>query len=377
MRHDAGALVRRSRCTKDIVVYLRGWRPDRPSARSTRRAAALAFAAFAWPANIALADEGGVSFWLPGVYGSLAAAPQQPGWSFAGVNYFDSVSASGSIAAAREVTVGRLNPTVKVNLNVNANANLDLGLLVPSYVFATPVFGGQLAVGLMAIVGRNTTGLNGTITAGVGPFTVTKAGSISDTTISVGDLYPQVSLRWNNGVDNFMIYGTGDIPVGDYSSSQLANLGIGHGAADGGVGYTYFDPTRGHELSFVTGLTYNLTNPSTNYQNGIDWHLDWGASQFLSKQFFVGAVGYFYDQLTTDSGSAPFLGPIESRVGGVGPQFGFIFPMGPTQMFLGLKGYGEFDGHDRASGYSAWVTLAFSPSGAPPPQAQSPPLITK
>ena len=63
------------------------------------------------------------------------------------INYFDSISASGSIAAAREVTVGRFNPTVNVNLNVNVNANLDLGLLVPSYVFATPVFGGQLGGG--------------------------------------------------------------------------------------------------------------------------------------------------------------------------------------------------------------------------------------
>ncbi|MGB6550659.1 MAG: transporter [Xanthobacteraceae bacterium] len=369
--------MRRSRYTKDLLVCLfRCW-SDRPSTRWVRWAAALAFAAFAWPTNIALADEGGVSFWLPGIYGSLAAAPQQPGWSFAGVNYFDSVSASGSIAAAREVTVGRFNPAVNVNLNVNVNANLDLELLVPSYVFATPVFGGQLAVGVMGIVGRNTTGLNGTITAGVGPFTVTRSGSISDTVISYGDLYPQASLRWNSGVNNFMIYGTGDIPVGDYSATQLANLGIGHGAVDGGVGYTYFDPTKGHEFSFVTGLTYNLTNPSTNYQNGIDWHLDWGASQFLSKQFFVGAVGYFYDQLTADSGSAPILGPVESRVGGVGPQVGFIFPMGPTQMFLGLKAYSEFDGHDRPSGYSAWVTLAFSPSGAPPPQVQSPPMVTK
>ena len=29
----------------------------------------------------ALADEGGVSFWFPGLYGSLAAAPQVPGWA--------------------------------------------------------------------------------------------------------------------------------------------------------------------------------------------------------------------------------------------------------------------------------------------------------
>jgi hypothetical protein len=29
--------------------------------------------------TIALADEGGVSFWIPGFYGSLAAAPVVPG----------------------------------------------------------------------------------------------------------------------------------------------------------------------------------------------------------------------------------------------------------------------------------------------------------
>ena len=50
------------------------------------------------------------------------------------------------------------------------------------------------------------------------------------------------SLRWNAGVYNFMIYGTGGIPVGSYDLTRLANLGIGHGAADGGIGYTYFDP---------------------------------------------------------------------------------------------------------------------------------------
>ena len=340
-------------------------------------AASLIIPGSALLSSTAFADEGGVSFWLPGLFGSLAAAPQQPGWSFAAINYYTSVSGSGAIAAAREVTVGKFNPTVNVNLNVNLNANADLVLLNPTYIFATPVLGGQLAIGMMGIVGSNTVGLNGTITAGVGPFTVTKAGSISDTTTGAGDFYPVTSLRWNNGVNNYMVYATGDIPVGEYSSSQLANIGIGHGAVDGGVGYTYFDPTKGQEFSFVTGLTYNLTNSSTNYQNGVDWHLDWGASQFLSKQFLVGAVGYFYDQLSADSGSAPILGPIESRVIGVGPQVGFIFPAGASQMYLGLKAYGEFDGHDRPSGWNAWVTLSFSPSAGAPPATQSPPLITK
>src|SRR5271170_2157303 len=322
--------------------------------------------AMATAPTVSLADENGISFWVPGLFGSLAAVPQQPGWSLAVINYYDSVSASGNVATSREVTIGRLNPTVNVNLNANVNANIDVALVNPGYAFATPVFGGQLFLGVMSVVGRNSTELNGTITAGVGGFTATRQGSISDTTTGFGDLYPQAILRWNSGVNNWLAYATGDIPVGAYDSSNLANLGIGHGAIDAGGGYTYFDPKAGHEFSFVTGVTYNMTNPSTNYQNGNDWHLDWGASQFLSQQFFVGAVGYFYDQLTADSGSAPILGPIESRVIGVGPQIGFIFPMGPTQMFLGLKAYGEFDGHDRPSGYNAWVTLDFSPSAPLP-----------
>ena len=116
----------------------------------------------------------------------------------------------------------------------------------------------------------------------------------------------------------------------------LSRFGIGHGAADGGVGYTYFDPKTGHEFSVVTGLTYNLVNPSTGYQNGIDWHLDWGLSQFLSKQLQVGLVGYVYDQLTADSGCLPALCPFKSRTVGFGPQVGVIIPGQSFQTYLNV-----------------------------------------
>jgi hypothetical protein len=61
------------------------------------------FVASAGSANISFADEGGVSFWVPGLFGSLAAAPQVPGWQFAAINYYTNVSASGTVAAAREI----------------------------------------------------------------------------------------------------------------------------------------------------------------------------------------------------------------------------------------------------------------------------------
>jgi hypothetical protein len=47
-------------------------------------------------------------------------------------------------------------------------------------------------------------------------------------------------------------------------------------------------------VSGVLGFTYNFTNQSPQYQNGVAMHFDWGASQFLTKQFQLGVVGYVY-----------------------------------------------------------------------------------
>jgi hypothetical protein len=317
------------------------------------------------------ADEGGVSFWVPGIYGSLAAVPQQPGWSLATIYYHTSVSASGNAAAAREVTIGRFTPTVNVDLNVNLRAHLDLALFNPSYVFATPVLGGQLAVGMLAIAGRNNSSLDGTITAGIGPFSATRAGSFDSTLAGFGDLAPQVSLRWHQGVHNFMTYATGDIPVGAYDPRRLANLGIGHGAIDAGAGYTYLNPQTGYEFSAVGGFTYNFKNTDTQYRNGIDFHLDGAFSKYLSKQVFVGIVGYTYQQVTADSGALPILGAFKSRVSAIGPQIGYLFPVGNMQGYLNLKGYKEFDAANRPEGWNLWLTFAISPT-APAAPATSP-----
>jgi hypothetical protein len=91
-------------------------------------------------------------------------------------------------------------------------------------------------------------------------------------------------------------------------------------------------------------FTYNTINPSTQYQNGVDMHLDWGASHFLTKQWQVGLVGYLYKEIGCDSGSGDRVGCFQSRVLGVGPQVGYIFPISDNrQGYLNLKAYGEFE----------------------------------
>ena len=312
--------------------------------------------------EISRADEGGVSFWLPGQYASLAATPQVPGWALGTVYYHSNVSASGAVAASKEITVGRIPANVNVNLNLSLSGQGDLVVISPTYTFATPVLGGQLSLGVASWFGKSSASIAGTLTATAGPIVATRSGVLSDSLTSYGDVVPTATLRWNQGVNNYMVYVTGDAPVGDYDPRRLANLGIGHGTIDAGGAYTYFNPATGNEFSATAGFTYNFKNPDTQYRNGIDFHFDWGAAHFVSKQVFVGVAGYAYQQITDDSGQNPLLGGFRSRVLGLGPQIGYVVPLGDMQGFLGLRGYGDFDAANRATGWSTWLTFAISPA---------------
>jgi hypothetical protein len=195
------------------------------------------------------------------------------------------------------------------------------------------------------------------------------SGAASDSVTGIGDLWPQASLRWNQGVHNFMTYVFADVLVGRYDATRLANLGLGHSAVDSGGGYTYFDAQTGNEFSAVLGFTYNFKNQSTQYQNGVDIHLDWGTSKFLTKQLQIGLVGYGYNQLSCDSGSGALLGCFESRVVGVGPQIGYILPLGEMQAYFNVKGYKEFDAAHRPRGWNTWLTISISPAASTLPSS--------
>jgi hypothetical protein len=326
-------------------------------------------------ATSSLADEGGVSFWVPGFFGSLAAAPQVPGFSFANVLYYSQVSAGGNVAFAKQVPLGNINVNFNGNFNANVHGSAEpLYLAVPGYTFATPVFGGQFNISAAIPYGRIQSSVDATVAGNLGlggpGFTIGR--SLTEAVTGIGDIAPMASLRWNFGVNNFMTYLTGNLTTGRYNQQRIANLGLGHNAIDGGGSYTYFDPKTGREFSATLGFTYNFENEHTNYQNGIDMHLDWGASQFLTKQWQVGLVGYLYDQLSCDSGSGDRVGCFESRVVGIGPQIGYVIPLSKEwQGYLNLKGYAEFASQNRPDGWNAWLTFAISPAapGEAPPSA--------
>src|ERR1700730_3073039 len=147
-------------------IALAAAKSGRPISAHRRRlgvAATVLASATMFFSQCALADESGVSFWVPGFFGSLAAAPQQQGWSLANIYYHTSVSAGGDVAVAREFQIGHLpaNVTLTARLNASVNATGDLGFVIPTYVFATPVLGGQASVSLVSAYGVVDTTLSG------------------------------------------------------------------------------------------------------------------------------------------------------------------------------------------------------------------------
>ena len=95
-------------------IALAAAKSGRPMSAHRRRlgvAASVMASAIMFSSSQALADEGGASFWIPGLFGSLAATPQQPGWSLGNIYYHTSVSAGADVARAREFTLNRFPPT--------------------------------------------------------------------------------------------------------------------------------------------------------------------------------------------------------------------------------------------------------------------------
>ncbi|AWW48075.1 phenol degradation protein [Polynucleobacter paneuropaeus] len=288
-----------------------------------------------------LADEGGVPFWMSGQYASMAAVPSQPGWSLVLMPYVY----SGSADKSKNFQHGQ-------SVNAGLSARESIFLFQLGYSAEEKILGGQPYVGVGWGPGSNTTTAFASVSSLNTEFN--KANSVTGST----DIYPLASLAWNQGNNNFMTYVTGDIPVGTYSASSLAAIGIGHTAMDAGGGYTYLNNTTGLEFSSVLGATYNWMNNQTNYKNGIDSHLDWSVSQFVSQNWQVGIAGYVYYQLTADSGSGARLGAFKSQVAAIGPQVGYLFNIGKKQAYINLRAYKEFWAQNRVEGYAMISTIS-------------------
>ncbi|WP_235999995.1 hypothetical protein [Bradyrhizobium uaiense] len=128
--------------------------------------------------HAALAGAGGLSFWLPGSFASLTAAPAMPGWAYETIYIHLDQSAN----AGKNFVIGNRVPgSVVAGLNAHADVLVE-GL---TYTWAQSVLGGQAAITFLAAPGNVGVGVDATLT---GPRGNSISGVATDNCTTVSDV---------------------------------------------------------------------------------------------------------------------------------------------------------------------------------------------
>ncbi len=247
------------------------------------------------------------------------------------------------------------------SLRLKATAALDVLSLL--WVSDATVLGGTFGLGLYAPMGyqRVTASINpsGTLP---GVWTV-----LSNDAKAIGDPLPLAFIAWQSGQFHYKLSGMVNVPIGDYSKTRIANIGINRWAGDITGSVTWLDPASKFEISVSPGITFNGENRATRYKTGTEFHVEAAAMYHVSAAFSAGLAGYHYQQLTGDSGIGAVQGALKGRVSAIGPNVTYNFQIGQRPVYASARWMKEFNAKNRLQGDVAYLTLTV-PLGALPPR---------
>lgn len=168
---------------------------------------------------------------------------------------------------------------------------------------------------------------------------------------------------WNHGdfkwQTQFGIYA----PSGGFDQGDLANIGRNYWTFEPALAFSYLSNKIGTEFTTFAGVDFNTKNDATDYQTGYQFHLDGTVAQHLPLLGgFAGAGvnGFFYQQITGDSGGGAKLGGFEAMTTGVGPVVSYAYKIGDFDVAGEAKWLPEFDVTNRLNGNTVWVKLGVS-----------------
>jgi hypothetical protein len=320
-------------------------RKNRKRAKSMAQVFLVAIAIIMIPFS-AHAEEGGSGHYMSGGAASfIDTLPCKPGLAIANFfNYYD-----GSASASKQVLRGGL-----ITAGLDATAYSDT--VVALYQTPLKLLGGYYAVGVaipyvwMKAKGEVTGPLGNTITKR------DKASGIGDIT-----LYPFM-LGWT-GLKGDLKY---DVrlgiyaPTGDYDKGKLANVGKNYWTFEPAISLSYISSKIGLELSAFAGVDFNTENHKTDYQTGTQFHLDLTVAEhlpLLGGIIGIGANGFYYQQISGDSGSGAILGDFKGRTVGIGPVLSYAMKIWKKDLVAEVKWLPELDVKNRLDGDSIWFKL--------------------
>ena len=335
-----------------------------------RRAWRIFYLAIACAAGLVAAPDAQAAEYAQGIYvlgnrGPLAGVTPPPGFYFESETYYY----SGNFGGNRLFQGGGV---VAANIKNDTSANF----VTPIWVTPFEIMGGNLGFSITIPFGTPNVSAGAVLASPRIDRII--AGRERDANFTVGDIYLASFVGWHSG--NFHWSGTllGVVPSGSFENGQLSNIALNRPAIDLSAALTYLDPLLGYELSVVPGITFNWINPATQYLTGTEFHLEWSASKYLSKELSVGLVGYYYNQLTGDSGSGDRIGSFKGRVTSLGAQIGYTFKLGEIPVSTNVRFFREFDVKNRFAGTATYLTISVPLWVAPAQQpADNKPLVTK
>jgi len=304
-----------------------------------------ALALLAIPGAPAVAAEGGSSFYLLGQRGQGAGiAPPVEGVFFALPNYYYSGDASGS----RSLPIGGA-----VSLGLDAEVFLTL----PTVIWLTPadLFGGDLGFSGTFVYGNADLTANAAVSI---PDIIDREVALSDDRWTMGDPVVSAFLGWHGENHHYLVTTSVNIPAGNYDAGRLSNVSLNRWVGDLTAAGTWLFPQANIELSSAAGVTFNGKNDDTEYKTGTELHLEASAFYQFTKDFSAGINGYYYDQVSGDSGDGATLGDFEGRVAGLGPGLSGSFMVGPAPVSVTLRYFHEFSVKNRLEGDTAWLTVS-------------------
>ena len=124
-------------------------------------------------------------------------------------------------------------------------------------------------------------------------------------------------------------------------------------------GYTFLSLQTGAEVSGAVGMIFNAPNTATNYQSGVELHVEWALNQHFASGVAAGIGGYFYQQLSDDYGVGDTLGPFRARVAAVGPLLSYAFKAGAQEVNVSARWFHEFAAQNRSQGDAIFGSLNF------------------
>lgn len=167
-------------------------------------------------------------------------------------------------------------------------------------------------------------------------------------------LYP-LMIQWQRGSSFINASLQIQAPTGEYDKNRAFNPGTNHWSVGPTVGFTHITP-GGLEVSSNVELDFNSPNPDTHYRSGTEFKHEFAIGQHVGA-YTLGLGGYWYRQLTDDTGPTAAANGNRARVMALGPAISFFQPGLPGVWFHFYK---EFEARNRSTGYATAIRIAKS-----------------